>query len=113
MRCTGEDIQVHKDLSYGYRISPKVDKIVRNSYPLFDGFIALGCIIRGETYHFEIISNQVARKIMDLSISINKPIGFGILTCENMNQALERSDPTQGNKGSEAAKACFDLLNLK
>tara|TARA_B100001123_G_C14830443_1_gene835924 strand:+ start:299 stop:709 length:411 start_codon:yes stop_codon:yes gene_type:complete len=87
--------------------------VINKNKDLYDGFIALGCIIRGETYHFEIISNQVARKIMDLSISINKPIGFGILTCENMNQALERSDPTQGNKGSEAAKACFDLLNLK
>tara|TARA_B100001964_G_C14051333_1_gene517162 strand:+ start:411 stop:818 length:408 start_codon:yes stop_codon:yes gene_type:complete len=79
----------------------------------FDGFIALGCIIRGETYHFEIISNEVARKIMDLSININKPIGFGILTCENFDQALERADPNKGNKGAEAAKACVDLLNLR
>ena len=79
---------------------------------LYDGFIALGCIIRGETYHFEIISNQVSRKIMDLSIEINKPIGFGVLTCENMDQAIKRSDPTQGNKGSEAAIACVDLLKL-
>ena len=79
----------------------------------FDGFIALGCIIRGKTYHFEIISNEVTRKIMDLSININKPIGFGILTCENFDQALERADPNKGNKGAEAAKACVDLLNLR
>ena len=79
----------------------------------FDGFIALGCIIRGQTYHFEIISNEVARKIMDLSININKPIGFGILTCENFDQALERADPNKGNKGAEAARACVDLLNLR
>ena len=77
---------------------------------LYDGFIALGCIIRGETYHFEIISNEVARKLMDLSININKPIGFGILTCENLNQALERSNPDKGNKGAEAAKACVSLI---
>ena len=49
---------------------------------------------------------------MDLSIEINKPIGFGILTCENLEQALERSDPNKGNKGSEAGKACANLLNL-
>ena len=76
----------------------------------YDGFVALGCIIRGETYHFEIISNEVTRKIMDLSIEIDKPIGFGILTCENLNQALERSNPDKGNKGAEAAKACVSLI---
>ena len=75
-------------------------------------FIALGCIIRGQTYHFEILSNEVARKIMDLSININKPIGFGILTCENLDQAIERSDPYKKNKGAEAAKACLDLLSI-
>ena len=57
----------------------------------YAGFIALGCIIRGKTYHFELIANEVTRKIMDLSINIDKPIGFGILTCENMKQAIERS----------------------
>ena len=87
--------------------------ILNSKKNLYDGFIALGCVIRGETYHFEIISNQVSKKIMDLSIEINKPIGFGVLTCENINQAIIRSDPSQGNKGSEAARACVDLLNLK
>ena len=77
---------------------------------LYDGFIALGCIIRGETYHFEVISNEVTRKIMDLSIEIAKPIGFGVLTCENMNQAEDRSSNNKNNKGSEAAKACLKLL---
>ena len=50
---------------------------------------------------------------MDLSIEISKPIGFGILTCENIEQAFIRSDPEQKNKGSEAASACIDLLNFK
>ena len=50
---------------------------------------------------------------MDLSIEINKPIGFGVLTCENIDQAIIRSDPSQGNKGLEAARACVDLLILK
>ena len=75
----------------------------------FDGYIALGCVVRGETFHFEIICNEVTRKIMDLSIDINKPIGFGIITCENIEQAIKRSSSTQ-NKGAEAAKACQKLL---
>ena len=79
----------------------------KNSY---DAFLALGCIIRGETYHFEIISNEVKRKIMDLSTDIGKPIGFGILTCENLEQALERSNTDNKNKGAEAARACQKLL---
>lgn len=89
---------------------PFVINKYKNSY---DAFLCLGCIIRGETYHFEIISNEVTRKIMDLSIGINKPISFGILTCENLEQAIERSDPCKKNKGAEAAKACLDLLLLK
>ena len=86
---------------------PYLINLFKNNY---DGFIALGCIIKGETYHFELISNEVTRKIMDLSININKPIGFGILTCENIEQALERSDPHKLNKGAEAAKACLELM---
>ena len=58
----------------------------------YRGFIALGCVIRGETYHFELISNECARKIMDISNKNFKPIGFGILTCENLKQAKVRSD---------------------
>ena len=76
----------------------------------YDGFIALGCIIKGETYHFELIANQCTKKIMDLSIEFNKPIGFGILTCENLEQAIERSLPSKRNKGNEATQACLNLL---
>ena len=79
----------------------------KNSY---DAFLAFGCIIRGETYHFEVIANEVTRKIMDLSININKPIGFGILTCENIEQAKIRSEIAKKNKGKEAADACIRLL---
>ena len=90
----------------------EIPYIINQNLKLYDGFIALGCIIRGETYHFELISNECSRKIMDLSISSNKPIGFGILTCENKTQALQRADANSGNKGREAAKACLDLLKL-
>ena len=76
----------------------------------YEGFIALGCVIRGETYHFNLIANECARKIIDISNVSLKPIGFGILTCENIKQAIERSDITKKNKGKEAANACIELL---
>ena len=76
----------------------------------YKGFIALGCVIRGETYHFELIANECARKIIDLSNENLKPIGFGILTCENIKQAKIRSDIKKKNKGKEAANACIKLL---
>ena len=78
----------------------------------YRGFISLGCVIRGETYHFEVISNECGRKIMDLALNNNKPIGFGILTCEDYDQAIVRSDPKKKNKGKEAALACIQLLDL-
>jgi len=76
----------------------------------YKGFIALGCVIRGETYHFNLIANECARKIIDISNNSLKPIGFGILTCENLNQAINRSDIRKKNKGREAANACIKLL---
>ena len=90
----------------------EIPYIIKKKSEDYEGFIALGCIIRGETYHFELISNEVTRKIMDLSIILDKPIGFGILTCDNIEQAQYRSNPARGNKGKEAAKACVDLLTL-
>ena len=80
---------------------------------LFDGFVALGCIIRGETYHFEIVSNESARALSDLSITYSLPIGNGILTVGNKEQAIERSDPLRLNKGAGAALACLSLINHK
>ena len=84
--------------------------LIKKNINNYLGFIALGCVIRGETYHFEIISNECARKIMDLSVNSNKPIGFGILTCDTFDQAIIRSDPLKENKGKEAASACVNLL---
>ena len=89
----------------------EIPYIINANNEYYEGFIALGCIIRGETYHFELISNEVTRKIMDLSVNHKKPIGFGILTCENLDQAIQRSDPNHGNKGKEAALACVRLIN--
>ena len=79
----------------------------------FDGYIALGCVIRGETYHFEIVANESARALMDLGLQRGLCIGNGILTVENEKQALERASPEDGDKGGDAARACLALVNAR
>ena len=88
----------------------EVPFLISQNLEKYTGFIALGCVIRGETYHFNLIANECARKIMDISNNSLKPIGFGILTCENLEQAINRSDIRKKNKGREAANACIKLL---
>jgi 6,7-dimethyl-8-ribityllumazine synthase len=78
----------------------------------YDGFVALGIVIRGETYHFEIVAGESARGLMALSMD-GVSIGNGILTVENEEQALVRADPAQKDKGGEAAKAALAMLALK
>ena len=78
----------------------------------YDGFVAIGVVIRGETYHFEIVAGESARGIMALTMD-GIAIGNGILTVENEAQALVRADPKQKDKGGEAAKAAIALLDLK
>ena len=96
-------------------IAPAIKMIIDKSdkKPLFDGFIALGCVIKGETYHFEIVSNESSRALTDLSLNYSIPIGNGILTVSNMKQAIIRSDPLQLNKGADAAQACITLIDIK
>jgi len=78
----------------------------------YDGFVGIGVVIRGETYHFEIVAGESARGIMALTID-GIAIGNGILTVENEAQALVRADPKQGNKGAGAAAAAMALLALQ
>ncbi|HYU94999.1 MAG TPA: 6,7-dimethyl-8-ribityllumazine synthase [Sphingomicrobium sp.] len=75
-------------------------------------FVALGVIIRGESYHFEVVSNESARGLMDLTLQ-GIAIGNGILTVEDENQAVVRADPSQGDKGGGAAKAALSLFELR
>ncbi|MEP0392516.1 MAG: 6,7-dimethyl-8-ribityllumazine synthase [Erythrobacter sp.] len=77
----------------------------------YDAFVAIGVVIRGETYHFEIVAGESARAIMALTMD-GIAIGNGILTVENEEQALVRADPAQKDKGGEAAKAALALLAL-
>ncbi|WP_170005253.1 6,7-dimethyl-8-ribityllumazine synthase [Pseudopontixanthobacter vadosimaris] len=78
----------------------------------YAGFVAIGVVIRGETYHFEIVAGESARGLMALSMD-GIAIGNGILTVENEAQALERADPARKNKGGEAAEAALALLKLQ
>ena len=80
--------------------------------PRYDGYVALGTVIRGETYHFEVVSNESARAIMALTLD-GMPIGNGILTVENDEQAWVRARVADGNKGGGAAEAALTLLRLK
>ena len=79
---------------------------------MYEGYVAIGVVIRGETYHFEIVAGESARGIMALTMD-GIAIGNGILTVENDEQALVRADPAQKNKGGEAAKAAVAMLKLK
>lgn len=80
---------------------------------LYDGYVALGCVIRGETSHYDYVCGESARGLMDLSIQDGLAIGYGILTVETEAQAVERADPARRDKGGEAARACLAMLALR
>ena len=82
--------------------------ILSNKY---DGYIALGCVIRGETSHYELVSNYSAKALMDLAIQNTIPITNSILTVENKEQALIRADKSKKNVGGHATRACIELIN--
>ena len=87
---------------------------IRKNIKKFDGFIALGCVIKGQTPHFDLICSSTFDAIMKLSLDFNKPIGNGIITSLNLSQANERSKKVNSkkpNKGSESAKAIISILN--
>ena len=79
----------------------------------FDGYVALGCVIRGETYHFEIVANESARGLMALATERGLAIGNGILTVEDEDQAWARARVSQSDKGGAAARACLDMIALR
>lgn len=80
--------------------------------PRYDGYVALGCVIRGETYHFEIVADQSAAGLMQLALK-GLAIGNGILTTEDEDQAWVRARRSEGDKGGFAARACLDLIELR
>jgi 6,7-dimethyl-8-ribityllumazine synthase len=89
-----------------------LDQAIEKGSP-YAGAIALGCVIRGETHHFEIVADESARALMDLAVSRKLAFGNGIVTVENEAQALERAGHNQGDKGGDAARAALALYRLK
>jgi 6,7-dimethyl-8-ribityllumazine synthase len=79
----------------------------------YDGYVALGCVIRGETTHYDYVCGESARGLMELSINKGLPIGYGVLTVEDEAQAWARARVSEGDKGGFAARACLDMIGLR
>jgi 6,7-dimethyl-8-ribityllumazine synthase len=77
-----------------------------------DAIVCLGAVIRGETGHYEVVANECARGIQEVALATGVPVIFGVLTCESIDQALERSEPGEENKGREAAIAAVEMARL-
>ncbi len=110
-QATFDVVRVPGSLEIPIAIKICVEAAKRQGKP-YAGALGLGCIMRGETYHFEIVSNESARGLMTLGIGLGLPVGNGILTVEDEGQALKRADPAQGDKGGEAARAAMILWRV-
>jgi 6,7-dimethyl-8-ribityllumazine synthase len=107
-----ESLSVPGSLEVPPAIAIALEAAERSGRP-YDGAIALGCVIRGDTIHFEIVSTQSARALMDLSVARRVPIGNGILTVDTDAQAWSRARPDEADKGGDAARAALALVRLK
>ena len=110
--ATFDRISVPGSLEIPAAIAIALDATQRKRRP-YDGVVALGCVIRGDTIHFEIVSHQSARGLMDLSIARALPIGNGIITVNTEAQALARARIEEQDKGGDAARAALALVDLK
>jgi 6,7-dimethyl-8-ribityllumazine synthase len=79
----------------------------------FDGYVTLGCVIRGETSHYDYVCGETARALQDLAVKYCLALGFGLLTVENREQAEERAGVDRRDKGGEAARVCLSMIELK
>jgi 6,7-dimethyl-8-ribityllumazine synthase len=111
-RATFDRISVPGSLEIPSAIALALDAARRRRRP-YDGAVALGCVIRGETIHFEIVSHQSARGLMEISLARGIPIGNGIITVEDEAQAFARARPDEQDKGGDAARAALALVALK
>jgi 6,7-dimethyl-8-ribityllumazine synthase len=105
-------ITVPGSLEIPAAIAIAADAAKRSRRP-YDGVVALGCVIRGDTIHFDIVSHQSARGLMDLSLARQLPIGNGIITVDNEAQAWVRARPEEQDKGGDAARAALAMVGLK
>jgi 6,7-dimethyl-8-ribityllumazine synthase len=112
---TGADITlitVPGALEIPAAIAIAVDAAAAKKAP-YDGVVALGCVVQGETYHFEIVSNESARGLMDLAVARKLPLGNGILTVDTEAQAIARLGGADGHKGEDAARAALAMVAIK
>jgi 6,7-dimethyl-8-ribityllumazine synthase len=107
-----DQITVPGSLEIPSAIAIALDAAKRRRRP-YDGVVALGCVIRGDTIHFEIVAHQSARGLMDLSVARQVPIGNGIITVDNEAEAWMRARPEEQDKGGDAARAALALVALK
>jgi len=111
-RAAFEVVTVPGSLEIPAAIAIVLDAAERGGQP-YDGAVALGCVIRGDTIHFEIVSMQSARGLMDLSVARAFPVGNGIITVDNEAQAWTRARRAELDKGGDAARAALAMLRLK
>jgi len=90
----------------------EIPVVISNLIDKYDAFVALGCVIKGQTPHFHYLCSSVITALTNLSIKSKKPIGNGILTCNNKKQAIKRADPNKNDKGGDAADAIISVFNI-
>jgi 6,7-dimethyl-8-ribityllumazine synthase len=111
-RASWDLITVPGSLEIVPAIAIAVDAAQRQKRP-YDGVVALGCVIQGETFHFDIVAMQSARALLDYAVAHRLPVGNGILTVDNEAQAWARARPTEGDKGGDAVRAALALVAVK
>ncbi len=90
----------------------EIPLVAKNMAPKYDGVICLGTVIRGATSHYDAVVNEVSKGVAVVALETNKPIMFGVLTTENIEQAIERAGTKAGNKGYEVAISTIEMINL-
>ena len=109
--------KLKKNKKFNYKIinvpgTFEIPVVISSLINKYDAFIALGCVIKGKTSHYHYLCSSVINALTDISVKSKKPIGNGILTCDNIKQALVRANPNRKNKGGEATKAVILLYNI-
>ena len=112
LEASGEECQIETIMVPGAFEVPGAIAMAADSSK-YDGYIALGCVIRGETSHYDYVCGESARGLMFLSTDRRLALGYGILTVENEAQALARAERSRGNKGRDAAIACLEMLKIR
>ena len=111
-KATWDSITVPGSLEIAPAVAIAVEAAEKQKQP-YDGVVALGCVIQGETFHFDIVAMQSARALIDFSVGHRLPIGNGILTVDTEAQAWARARLTEGDKGGDAARAALALIAIK